>query len=40
MTTYPEVTIRRTLEQIVHCAEEALSVIENEEDPSHAENTT
>jgi hypothetical protein len=28
-------TIRRTLEQIVHCAEEALSAYSNREDPRH-----
>lgn len=27
-----EVTVRRTLEQVVHCAQEALSIVENTED--------
>lgn len=27
-----EITLRRNLQQIVHCAQEALSVIENDED--------
>lgn len=35
---HPEASVRRNLEQIVHCAKEALSVIENDEDPEHAEN--
>lgn len=34
----PEPSMRRTLQQIVHCAEEALSVVENEEPLAHAEN--
>jgi hypothetical protein len=36
--TPPDPSLRRTLEQIVHCAEEALSVVENEEVLEHAEN--
>lgn len=34
----PDVTIRRHLEQIKHCVEEALSVVVHEEDPVNAEN--
>lgn len=34
----PEVTIRRHLEQIKHCVEEALSVVVHEEDLVNAEN--
>lgn len=30
-----ETTIRRTLEQIVHCAQEALSAFQASEDPRH-----
>jgi hypothetical protein len=29
----PDTSLRRTLEQIEHCAKEALSVVEHEEDP-------
>ncbi len=32
------VTTRRTLEQVKHCVEEALSVVERKEDPTHACN--
>jgi hypothetical protein len=34
MSDYRVITIRRTLEQIVHTAQEALSVYEHGEDPS------
>jgi hypothetical protein len=33
MSDTRRVTTRRTIQQIVHCAEEALSVVERDEDP-------
>ena len=33
MALDPDTTLRRTLEQIEHCAKEALSVVEHGEDP-------
>lgn len=36
--TDPPTTLRRTVEQVKHCAEEALSVLEADEDIDHAIN--
>jgi hypothetical protein len=32
----PQVTLRRTLQQVLHCVSEALAVIEHDEHPEHA----
>jgi hypothetical protein len=32
MPDYRKVTLRRNLQQILHCVQEALSVVENQED--------
>jgi hypothetical protein len=34
---YPEATVRRSLEQAIHCLQEALSVVEHGEDVDHAQ---